>query len=58
MVSMHLDDDSVCAACCNGPDGELRPLQLLIKEQDIEGHIAPDSALMQVIHDLPVLEAC
>ncbi len=58
IMSVYLDDDSICAAGCNGSDSLLSSLQLLIKEQDVEGHISLHAPLVQISHDLPLTEPC
>ena len=57
IVSMYLDNDSVCTAGCDGSDGLLCLFKLLVKEQYVEGYISLHSPLVQIFHDLPVTEA-
>lgn len=56
--SIDLDNDSICIAGCDDPDGLLCSLQLLVKQQDVHSHIALHSSLMQVAHDLIVECSC
>ena len=57
VMSVYLDDDSICTTGCNGPDGKLRSLKLLVKKQDVEGNVALYPPLVQIVHDLPVAKA-
>lgn len=48
----HLDDDGICAGACHAANERLQGGKLLVKDQDVERHVALDPTLVHIVENI------